>query len=445
MLSLMPSVAFAKPSHAGSPPGHSDIAPGQAIALEKQLQSIAKKTYRYFEEYTNENTGLTYDVVRLDDGEEGKHTSPTNIAMYLLSVTSAEEMGFISKEEAVDKIGTTISSLQEMETWNGLYYNWYFTEDATIMTDWGQFISQVDNGWLTAALVVVGEAYNELENDAMTLVDEMDYSTLYDYEENLFHGGFNVETDQLTEHHYGSFYTEPRMTSYLAIGKGDVPPEHWWHMYRTLPQEWDWQDQIPEGYDVDYDGVTVFQGHYQYNDIKYVPSWGGSMFEALMPGLLVKEKELGTDGLGLNNERHVELQIEYAKEQGYPVWGFSPAAIPGGYSEFGVPEGGMQGYPEDGTVTPHASFLALDYAPMEVFENIKELRNLGVYGPYGFYDTVNVTTGEVTEAYLALDQGMIMLSIANYLHDGLIKNYFHENEIGSNPEPLLEREKFSIN
>ncbi|WKL02552.1 glucoamylase family protein [Paenibacillus amylolyticus] len=139
----------------------------------------------------------------------------------------------------------------------------------------------------------------------------------------------------LTDHHYGMFYTEPRVGSYIAIGKGDVPKDHWWKMYRTLPQEWDWQAQIPQGKSVKYDGVDVFEGSYEYKDKKFVPSWGGSMFEALMPGMVIKEKELGTQALGLNNQRHVDLQIEYAKEKGYAVWGFSPSATPTGYSEFG--------------------------------------------------------------------------------------------------------------
>lgn len=422
-----------------------EMPPGHKKAFEKQLLSVGKKTYRYFEDFTDETTGLTSDIVRLDEENgEGKHTSPTNIAMYMMSVISADEMGLISEKEAIAKIEKTIASLKKMEKWNGLYYNWYFTEDASVMEDWGLFISQVDNGWLTAGLIVVAEAYEELREDALELANDMDYSTLYDFEEHLFRGGYDVVEGKLTDHHYGMFYTEPRLTSYIAIGKGDVPRTHWWHMSRTLPSEWDWQQQIPQGYEVEYDGVTFFQGHYQYKDIKYVPSWGGSMFEGLMPGLVLKEKELGQSGLGLNNKRHVEVQITYAKEKGYPVWGFSPASIPGDYSEFGVPTAGTSGYPEEGIVTPHASFLAIEYAPQEVARNMKNLKSLGVYGPYGFYDTVNVNTGEVTEAYLALDQGMIMISITNYLFDGIIKEYFHQNEMIQAPEDLLIREEFSI-
>lgn len=420
--------------------------PGKEIALSKQLEAISKQTYRYFEDFTDEDTGLTYDAVRLNNGEvtAQKHTSPTNIGMYLMSTISAEEMGFISKEEAIDKITTTLHTLEEMKTWNGLYYNWYYTDDGSLMTDWGQFISTVDNGWLSAGLIVTGQAYPELYPQVNKIVKAMDYSTLYDPEVGQMRGGYDVETESYTAHHYGAFYTEPRLASYIAIGKGDVPKEHWWKMYRTMPESWDWQSQTPEGYTETYDGVEVFEGHYTYKGKEFVPSWGGSMFEALMPSLVLKEKELGKDALGLNNQRHTDIQIEYAEDQGYAAWGMSPAATPEGYSEFGATPLGIEGYKSDGTVTPHATFLALEYAPMEAFENIQTLKRFDAYGKYGFLDSVNVETGKVTNAYLALDQGMTMVSIVNYLLDGVIRDYFHQDKIGKNPEELLIKEEFSI-
>ncbi len=420
--------------------------PGKKIALSKQLEAISKQTYRYFEDFTDEDTGLTYDAVRLNNGEVAaqKHTSPTNIGMYLMSTISAEEMGLITKEEAINKITTTVHTLEEMKTWNGLYYNWYYTDDGSLMTDWGQFISTVDNGWLSAGLIVTGQAYPELYPRVNKIVKAMDYSTLYDPEVGQMRGGFDVETGSHTAHHYGAFYTEPRLASYIAIGKGDVPKEHWWKMYRTMPESWDWQSQTPEGYTEIYDGVEVFEGHYTYKGTEFVPSWGGSMFEALMPSLVLKEKELGKDALGLNNQRHTDIQIEYAEDQGYAAWGMSPSATPEGYSEFGATPLGMEGYKSDGTVTPHATFLALEYAPMEAFENIQTLRSFDAYGKYGFLDSVNVETGEVTNAYLALDQGMTMVSIVNYLQDGVIRDYFHQGKIGKSPEDLLIKEEFSI-
>ncbi|QAS53607.1 hypothetical protein HLI_16060 [Halobacillus litoralis] len=420
---------------------------GKEVALSKQLKAISKQTYRYFEEFTVEETGLTYDAIRYDDNGEmipQKHTSPTNIGIYMMSTIAAEEAGHLSHKKAKEKIKTTLDTLEDMEKWNGLFYNWYNTSDGSLYTDWGEFISTVDNGWLSAGLIVVGQAYPELHDQSDEIVQNMDYSTLYTPEVGQMRGGYDVAAESYTAHHYGAFYTEPRVASYIAIGKGDVPEEHWWKMHRTMPESWDWQAQVPEGYMETYDGVDVFEGHYSYNGTKYVPSWGGSMFEALMPPLVLKEQELGKDALGLNNQRHAEIQIEYAKEQGYAAWGMSPAATPEDYSEFAATPLGMDGYESDGTVTPHATFLALDYAPMEAFKNIQQLKRFDIYGKYGFLDSVNVETGEVTNAYLALDQGMTMVSIINYLKDGVIRDYFHESDIGKAPEELLIKEEFSI-
>lgn len=415
-------------------------------SFNKELKAVANRTYTYFEDYTDSNTGLTYDEVRTTDSgtEEAKRTSPTNISMYMMSTVSAQQLGIISKKEAVARLQTTLTSLEKLDTWNGLFYNWYNTDDGSVKKDWGQFISQVDNGWLSAGLIIVGQAYKELNGQTSKLVNNMNYATLYDPKVGQFRGGYDVDKGELTEHHYGMFYTEPRLASYIAIGKGDVPQDHWWKMYRTMPAEFDWQSQIPQGKTVNYDGVDVFEGSYVYAGQKFVPSWGGSMFEALMPGIVIKEKELGTKALGLNNKRHVQLQIQYAKDKGYPAWGFSPAATTTGYSEFAATPLGTSGYKDGATVTAHATFLALEYAPGEAQTNIRALQKLNMVGKYGFYDSVNMETGDVAKAYLALDQGMIMVSIANYLQNGVIRDYFHKDSIGKKPEQLLRKEVFSI-
>ncbi|WP_349408261.1 glucoamylase family protein [Pseudalkalibacillus sp. SCS-8] len=411
-----------------------------------ELREIAKKTYRYFEDFTDEKTGLPFDAVRTQEGIDPKtYTSPTNIGMYLMSTISADELDMISEQEAIEAITKTLDTLDSLKKWNGLFYNWYYTEDGSLKTDWGQFISTVDNGWLSAGLMTVGQAYPDLHKRTNELVKSMDYSHLYDPEVGQMWGGYDVQAGETTAHHYGAFYTEPRVASYIAIGKGEAPNTHWWEMDRVLPPEYDWQTQTPEGHTKTYDGVEVFEGHYTYEGKKYVPSWGGSMFEALMPSLVLKEKELGKDALGLNNQRHVDLQITFAEEQGYKVWGMSPAATPDGYSEFAATPLGMKGYERNDVVTPHASFLALEYAPEEVMDNLELLKEMNAYGEYGFFDSIHVETGEVTQAYLALDQGMIMVSITNYLRDGVIRDYFHQDEIGKKPEELLSKEVFSIN
>lgn len=413
--------------------------------FDEHLEEVAADTYEFFITYTNEETGLTADRVDMGDSiNVSPHTSPTNIAMYVMSTVAAVEMDLIPFDEGEERVAATLQTLEQMEKWNGLFYNWYFIDDGALMVDWGQFISTVDNGWLTAGLVVAGQYFPELADQTGPLVEAMDYSTLYDDNAHLFYGGYDVATESLTNHHYGTLYSETRITSYLAIGKGDVPEVHWWHLLRTNPPKDTWQSQIPEGDYVTIDGVQVYQGHYEYEGIEYVPSWGGSMFEALMPGLVIDELALGENALGLNNARHVAGQIKYAEMNDLDAWGFSPASLPNGYSEFGAPVLGISGYEDHSTVTPHAAFMALDYDREAVESNLAVLRDLDMYGEYGYYDSVNLISGERAEAYLSLDQGMIMLAIANHLHDSIIREQFHNDPIGSTPERLLSEEEFFI-
>ena len=143
-----------------------------------------------------------------------------------------------------------------------------------------------------------------------------------------------------------------------------------------------------------YLGIDVFEGTFPYRDLKLVPTWGGSMFEALMVPLFVPEETWGKRSWGVNHPLYVRAQIEHGlDEAGYGYWGFSPSNNPaGGYREYGVDALGMdgagyttdqertdwdqpyEGCPDrpgepapttygDGVVTPHASFLALRYAP----------------------------------------------------------------------------------
>ncbi|MCU9612687.1 DUF3131 domain-containing protein [Caldibacillus lycopersici] len=413
--------------------------------FEEELFSIAEDTYQFFSTYTNPDTGLTDDRVDVN-GETvtSGHTSPTNIAMYMTSTISAAKLGIISKADAKDNIKVVVNTLEKMEKWNGLFYNWYNTKDGSVKKDWGQFISTVDNGWLTAALVVTGQYFPELNKLTEPMIEKMDYAKLYDPQVGQLWGGYDVAQGKYTDSHYGMLYSETRLASYISIGKGDVPEDHWFKLYRTFLPKDNWQSQQPEGEYVNINGINVYEGHYEYEGIKYVPSWGGSMFEALMPTLYLNEKELGTKALGLNDARYVEAQIKYAENMNYPAWGFSPAATQNSYQEFGVKELGTSGYEDRATVTPHASILALDYAPEEVSDNIKKLKELGVYGELGFYDTINLKTNKVAKTYLSLDQGMIMISITNYLTDGSIRDYFHKDEIGKDPEHLLTDEEFSI-
>ena len=150
----------------------------------------------------------------------------------------------------------------------------------------------------------------------------------------------------------------------------------------------------------------------------------------------------------------------------YGYWGFSPAANPeGGYRTYGVgalgtdpngytsnnddipsrgdgPDG--PGVYRNGVVTPHASFLALRFAPRQAMDNLHKLqRDFPIYGEYGFLDSVNVTKGVVSDMILALDQGMIMAAIANALADDAIRHAFSDGAFEQVIRPLIEIEEFT--
>jgi hypothetical protein len=288
----------------------------------------------------------------------------------------------------------------------------------------------------------------DLGEEATAFLDSFDFEEFLDPENNQLVIGYDVPRREFGSYHYGMLVTEARATSYYAIGKGDVPRHHWWFLYRTLPKVWRWQNQVPQGEYVTREGIDYFQGHYEYQGRKFIPSWGGSLFEVLMPTLVLRERELAKKGFGLNNRIMTELHRDYAlEEKGYPVWGISPAATSSGrrwsYEEFGIRALGSKGYRDRGVITPHVSFLALDSLPKDAIKNIRRLLTFkNIYGEYGFYDSVNIVRGTVNPQYLALDQGMILVAIANYLRKGSIQNRFHEDPIGKSAEGLLEEDFF---
>jgi hypothetical protein len=413
----------------------------------KFLTEIARDTWKYFENAVDKNTHLPVDHIRVGEVSDiGTYTTPTNLARYFLAVVSARELRFISKKEAVKRIQESMETLRLMRRWKGFHYNFYDTNTLQVTRE---YASAVDSGWLAAAWIVVRQAFpKELGGLATHFLNEMNFNEYYEPGVGQLMLGYDDARKEYSPYHYGLIATEARVASYIGIGKGDLPREHWWMIYRTPPSSWDWQSQKAEGKEVEIERVTLFQGHYTYQGKKFVPSWGGSLFEFLMPTMVIKEKELAPEGLGLNNQIATMIQIDYAlNRQGYPVWGISPASISSGrlwqYGEYGVKYLGAKGYRDEGVITPYASFLALETFPEHAIDNLRRMLQIyRIYGEYGFYDSINVHTGRVNTQYLALDQGMVLIAIANYIKEGVIKEYFHKDKVGRDAESLLTLEKF---
>ncbi len=414
------------------------------------LKQIAKDTWKFFKNTSDINTYLVMDNITV-----GKYmtsckirdfTNITNIGLQILCVLSAYEMGYLKKNETLIYIEKLLATIKKLKKWNGLFYNYYLTKNGKIAN---KFISSVDNGWLAAGLICLRNSFNkQFADDSTKILDEMDFNKLYNPKTGQLFLGYQTDKKAPSKYHYGLLATEPRITSLISIGKGDIPEEHWFKAHRTLPKEWDWQSQSPKGKTKTLYGIEFFGGYYTYKNEKFVPSWGGSMFESLMPLIVLNEKKLAPDSFGTNNYQIVKLHIQYSKEKGFKFWGFSPCSIPdsmGGYKEYGIPVLGAKGYSPDDIVTPHAIILALlAYDEDIVMKNLKNLikTHPDIYSQYGFYDSIDIGTGQVTKKYLALDQGMILISLCNFLKDGAIQKKFEQDEIIENVKEILKAENF---
>jgi len=471
------------------------------------LGRYAQDTWTSLDAMTDETTGLPSDNITGDLATPAAYTSPTNIGGYLWSIVTARDLGIITAADAHDRIATTLETLETLErnAASGMFYNWYDPATGAKLTTWPDsgdvvhpFLSTVDNGWLAAALRIVREAEPQLAEQANELYESMDFAAFFNPEgapglpAGTNRGGFwevappdcstpapmyngsGVEAFY-TCHHYDTTVSESRIATYLGIANGSIPPTALYGTHRTMPPgcDWAWQDQLPTGTTRTYDGFEVWEGVYSYGGMSFVPSWGGSMFESLMPDLLVPETKWGARSWRLNHPISVEVHKQHGlDEAGYGAWGFSPASNPfGGYSEYGVDLAGMRsdGYmsdrektdvdidrpgcaegvnpdPEfgDGVVTPHASFLALPYDRDGVLANLEHLENdLGAYGPGGFYDSVAVRSGTVAERHLSLDQSMIMAAIGNELTGDTLKGYFVDKEMERRLRTAMAAQVFS--
>lgn len=418
----------------------------QQIAVEDSLylRNLAKDTWNFFEASVDSTTGLIPDKVGANGLESVDYTSSTNIGLYLVCVAAAEDLGFISREEALNHLKRSLNSLQQMKRYHGFHLNWYRIPSMEIAR---QYISSVDAAWLYASVAAIAVKYPELSRLCMDIETGVDFNWLYDPALGQFYLGYDLEQQAYSPYHYGMLCSESRIISYLSMAWDQIPLGHWNQLYRVLPDsvdQWSSPHHFAQG---DSDSDTYTGGHYLYDGIlPILPAWNGSMFEYLMPGLFVDEQKHASTGLGENNARIVAIHRDYALNQlKYPVWGISPCAVPeGGYEPFGVSEIGSrkEGSRSD-VITPHASILALAYAPRWVIDNLYIMeQQFPIRGEYGFFDSVNPNSGVVTQQYLALDQAMILLSINNYLNADSLSDTFKQIGAMNSVLKLIAQEQF---
>ena len=263
-----------------------------------------------------------------------------------------------------------------------------------------------------------------LARRATALADATDFRFLYDPKRKLFSIGYRLSDGRLDSGYYDLLASEARLASFLAIAAGQVPVEHWFRLGRAL--------------------TPVAKG-------SALVSWSGSMFEYLMP-LLILRAPAGSL-LEQSARLIVQRQIRYGEERRVP-WGVSESAHSGRdleltyqYSNFGVSGLGLKrGLSEDLVVAPYATALAAMVAPAEAARNLERLARAGASGRYGFYEAIDYTPGRLQEreslavvrAHMAHHQGMTIVAIGNVLREGLMRERFHTVPMVKATELLLQ-------
>lgn len=369
---------------------------GAKLPYEEYLQDVANETWRCITHFMDPNTGLPYD--RSDQG--GSYTSTTNTGLYMACTVAALQLGFITRGEAIARVNRTLNSINKIGKWSGFPHTWY---DAITLNIIDYFISTEHLGWFAEGLMLTRSALPELWDRCTSILDAMNWTKLYDPNTCWLYGGYDPIKNEYAPWHYCFLGADSRAASFVSIGTGKVPLVHWQKLIRDME----------ERYGIEY----------------LVPGWqGGGLFMQLMAGLFIDER--GTLA-GRSGARFAYAQMLHAKKIESPVWGWSSSDNPdGGYLGWGNIR--------DDVVTPHASILALYYYPCEAVENMKKLEAMGARPEqFGFRDSVNVKTGKVDDSYLVLDQGMIMLSIANYLTWGAIWRISDADPITQNAKQLI--------
>lgn len=515
----------------------------------RALRLVARRTWRYFDTFvTADEHWLPPDNFQEDPAPVVAHrTSPTNLGLYLLSIVSARDFGWLGTAEAVDRIDATLTTMQGMARHRGHFFNWYDTRDLRALAP--RYVSSVDSGNLAAHLITLANACAEwrraepnapraragiddalrlalavpLEQDLVpaaaraamgTALDglvrawrkqdgarhslaarlaemtphvsraieavgalpestptaelaywiaaasrtvaswqrdlelagdaravlarrlvtleaaargmalAMDFGFLLDAQRNLLSIGYLADEGTLDASCYDLLASEARLASFFAIAKHDVPTRHWFRLGRQV--------------------TAVGRG-------AALISWSGSMFEYLMPSLVMRAPA----GSLLERTSRLVVRRQMAYTTGLHVpWGISESAygardleLTYQYSNFGVPGLGLKrGLGHDLVIAPYATALAAMVDPRAAGANFARLAQLGALGRYGYCEAIDFTRARLPAgapfalvgAYMAHHQGMTIVALANVLFDGCMRARFHAEPIVQATELLLQ-------
>jgi hypothetical protein len=375
------------------------VSPVAAASLRRKdrryLEGIYRDTWACLAHFVSPTTALPYDSSR-----RLPYTSTTNVGFYMAACAVAGRTGLISSEESTARLEATLTTLEKWPRFlGGFPVTWV---DVETLRPKGRKFSTVDHlSNLTASLLAVKGIVPELAERIDKVLTPMNWGDLYDPERGWYKGGWRMDKNDFDvqqkgwEWYYSYLGADTRFGSVWGIGTGVVPLESWRRLNRDQESK--------------------------YNLSYLLPGWqGGGLFMQYVAGLFLDER---FTAIGKSAADFAWVQVLHAEHLNAPVWGWSASESPDGKSYLGWEA------LRDDVVTPHAAGLAAVYYPRRATANLRLLKKKGVRArfkeegrshAFGFRDSVNWRTGQVSDHYLCLDQGMMFLSLANVLHDGIL-------------------------
>jgi putative glucoamylase/uncharacterized protein DUF3131 len=377
--------------------------PSISRADREYLQTIMKETWNYLDGHLADKTGFPSD-----SQTGGGNTNTTNIGLYLASVGPAYKLGYLSREDALQRISKIIASVNRLEGKRGFYPNWVDVGGKTAISE--GVLATSDFNKLITGLILVRQVFPELSKEATAIIDRVEWERLYDSKSKDTYWGYDLKKDLPVGK--GRFFlaSDCRLVVFYMIASGAVPSEVWGQTHQGK---------------IHADGLEFFEPGYHL----------GGLFMQAIDAIFLNDM---TTEAGCSIADLAWHQIREADRMGLKAWGWSNCNVPG------------KGYTEGGflpwwVVTPHASALVIERYPQHVIANLRQLESMGLRKPlisntpYGFRDSVDLKTGLVDDRYLCLDQAMLFLSLVNYTEDGMVRKFFAADPLVKSGLKKLEK------
>lgn len=349
-------------------------------------------------------------------GKKSVYTILPDNAYGMLSELIGYQTGERTKEDTIGRLSLTLSALENSDkSCVAGFFPTLFNTDTAEPDKSDLKVAAVDNVHLFLANIAIGEMLPELHEVTQRINSKMDFSFFFDPDMGLMHGVYLPDTKQFLKYHHGALNSETRLADYVFMVQTENF-DHYDRLYRNIPRQY--TDKLSDDY--------------SFYTLKHKPlfeSNGGNLFEDAMPLLFFSEELVAPSSWGVQHREMIEAEKEYGNQYLSGLWGHIPTDDPvqdNGYVVAGIRElAANSAHVEPNVISPFASLLVTRLYPEEVASNLQHFKISypDIYNPgKGFYDSVDVKTGKISTRYLALNVGMALVGVSDYLNNGFIRN-----------------------